>query len=515
MLPQPPYFQATARGRTPEWLRRRAQISPGRLAVTDGELSYTFVELDRAVDRAAARLASLGIGAGRHVAVAAGNSARYAVAVFALARLGAVLLPVNIRLAPAEIAFQLEEGDASFLLYDAERAPLAESLGFEPRALLEEVVGAGTGGEPGLPGASAAGALETGLDAVQCIMFTSGTTGRPKGAMLTFGNHWWSAVGSALNLGLQEDDAWLAAVPLFHVSGLSILWRSVIYGIPAVIHPKFDPEAVHRAIDRGEVTLLSVVATMLQRLLDARGRTPYPPTLRAVLAGGGPVPGHLLERAAELRLPVLQTYGLTETASQVATLSPRDARRKPGSAGKALFPVEVAVDAGPGGEGEILVRGPVVMAGYYKQPEATREAFRGGWLHTGDVGRLDEEGFLYVSGRRSDLIISGGENVYPAEVEAALASHPDVAEAGVVGVPDPEWGEVPAALVALRPGASLGPAELQAFCRTRLAPYKVPKRIRFVESLPRNAAGKLVRAQLREMWQREEGAGKPEEGAGT
>ena len=346
-------------------------------------------------------------------------------------------------------------------------------------------------------------------------MFTSGTTGRPKGAMLTFGNHWWSAVGSALNLGLQEADAWLVAVPLFHVSGLSILWRSVICGISAVIHPKFDPDAVHGAIDRGEATLMSVVATMLQRLLDARGGTPYPPTLRAVLAGGGPVPGHLLQRAAQLGLPVLQTYGLTETASQVATLSLRDARRKPGSAGKALFPVEVAVDAGPGGSGEILVRGPVVMAGYYKQPDATREAFRGGWLHTGDVGRIDEEGFLYVRGRRSDLIISGGENIYPAEVEAALASHPDVAEAGVIGLPDPEWGEVPVALVALRPGRNLDAAELQAFCRSRLAPYKAPKRILFVESLPRNAAGKLVRAQLRKLWKQLEGAEPPEEGEGT
>lgn len=524
MLPQPPYFGATPRGRIPEWLRRRAQISPDRLAVTDGELSYTFAELDRAVDRAAARLAALGIGAGRHVALAAGNSARYAVAVFALARLGAVLLPLNVRLTPAELSFQLEEGDASFLLYDAERAPVADSLGFDPRARLEEVAAGGDGaagagdftrtapGEgPGRDGC----AREFDLDAVQCIMFTSGTTGRPKGAMLTFGNHWWSAIGSALNLGLQESDAWLAAVPLFHVSGLSILWRSVIYGISAVIHPKFDPDAVNRAIDRGEVTLLSLVAAMLQRLLDARGQAPFPPTVRAALAGGGPVPRYLLQRAEQLGLPVLQTYGLTETASQVATLSPRDARRKPGSAGKALFPVEVTVDSPPGGEGEILVRGPVVMAGYYKRPEATREALRGGWLHTGDIGRLDDEGFLYVSGRRSDLIISGGENVYPAEVEAALASHPAVAEAGVIGAADPEWGEVPVALVALRPGANVEAADLQAFCRGLLAPYKIPRRVRFVEALPRNAAGKLIRTQLKEVWQRAGGAETPEEGAVT
>lgn len=503
MFLKPPYFGATTSSRTPEWLRRRAELSPDRLALTDGERSFTFAELDRAVDRAARRLASIGVSERRHVAVVAGNSARYAVAVFALARLGAVLLPVNVRLTPVEIASQLREGDASILLYDAERAPIAEQLGVDACHPLEEA----TGDEPER-GARTDEApplrRELDLDAVQCIMFTSGTTGRPKGAMLTYGNHWWSAVGSLLNLGLAEGDAWLASVPLFHISGLSILWRSVIYGIPAVIHRRFDPEAIHRAIDRGEVTLLSVVSTMLQRLLDARGDVPYPEGFRAALAGGGPVPEHLLRRAAQLGLPVLQTYGMTETASQVATLSFHDAQRKLGSAGKPLFPTEIAIAAQGGREeGEILVRGPVVTAGYYKQPEATREAFQGGWFHTGDVGRFDEEGFLYISGRRSDLIISGGENVYPAEIEAVLASHPAVAEAGVIGLPDPHWGEVPAALVVLRPGARRDPGELQAFCRLRLASYKVPKRLRFVDSLPRNAAGKLLRFQLREVWERE------------
>lgn len=499
----PPYFGASAGGRMPDWLRRRAELSPGRLALTDGKHAFTFAELDRAVDRTALRLASMGVRANRHVAVLAGNSANYALCVYALARLGAVLLPINVRLTAAEIAQQLSDGDAEFLLYDAERATVAERLGFEPRALLDEA--AGERSDDTTPDPGAVLRREFDLNAVECIMFTSGTTGRPKGVMLTFGNHWWSATGSLLNLGFHEGDAWLAAVPLFHVSGLSILWRSVIYGIAAVIHPKFDPEAAHRAIDQGEVTLLSAVATMLQRLLDARGEVPYPPTFRAALIGGGPVPAHLLERAARLRLPVLQTYGLTETASQVATLSCHDARRKLGSAGKPLFPTEVAVAAGPGDEGEILVRGPVVMAGYYKQPEATREAFRGGWLHTGDIGRLDEEGFLYVSGRRSDLIISGGENVYPAEVEAVLASHPAVAEAGVIGLPDPRWGEVPAALVVPRPGANLDTAELQAFCRERLAAYKLPQRIRFAPSLPRNASGKLLRVRLKEMWEHEPG----------
>ncbi|HWO74160.1 MAG TPA: AMP-binding protein, partial [Dehalococcoidia bacterium] len=288
------------------------------------------------------------------------------------------------------------------------------------------------------------------------------------------------------------------------VGGLAILLRSVIYGIPAVVHAAFDPARVNRAIDEEGVTIVSVVANMLQRMLDERHDRPFPDSLRCLLLGGGPAPEALLRRCAAVKAPVVQTYGLTEAASQVSTLSPEDALRKLGSAGKPLFGTELRIldDAGrdcpPGVAGEIAVRGPTVTPGYLKDSAATASALRDGWLHTGDAGYLDAEGYLYVLDRRDDLIISGGENVYPAEVEAVLASHPDVAEAGVFAIADERWGRAPAAAVVLRPGAAVTAEALIGFCRERLARYKTPVRVHVVQTLPRNASGKLLRRELRE-----------------
>jgi O-succinylbenzoic acid--CoA ligase len=336
------------------------------------------------------------------------------------------------------------------------------------------------------------------LSDVYTVIYTSGTTGRPKGALLTYGNYWWSAVGSALNLGSHTGDRWLVVLPLFHVGGLSILVRAAIYGIPAVVHSSFDPVAVNRAIDEDGVTIVSVVSTKLQRMLDQRGNRPYPAALRCVLLGGGPAPQPLLEACAARGVPVVQTYGLTETASQVATLAPADALRKLGSAGQPLLPTELRIaSAGAMDVGEILVRGPTVMRGYINRPEETALALRDGWLHTGDLGYLDGEGYLYVVSRRHDLIISGGENIYPAEVESVLLVHPAVEEAAVFGLPDARWGHVPAAAVKLRGGMAASEAELIDFCRERLAGYKVPKLVRFTAALPRNAAGKLLREEIK------------------
>jgi O-succinylbenzoic acid--CoA ligase len=260
---------------------------------------------------------------------------------------------------------------------------------------------------------------------------------------------------------------------------------------------------VNEAIDRQGITCVSLVAAMLGRVLDARGERPVPATLRVVLLGGGPAPRPLLERSARLGVPVIQTYGMTEAASQVATLAPADALRKLGSAGKPLLPTELRIErdgapAPPGTPGEILVRGPTVTSGYLNRPDETAGALRDGWLHTDDVGYLDAEGYLYVLDRRDDLINSGGENVSPAEIEATLLAHPAIEDAGVVGVPDPRWGEVPVAMVKLRSEGALDAATVVAFCATRLARYKIPQAIHFVDSLPRNAAGKLIRRDLRE-----------------
>ena len=450
--------------RVPDWLRQRAASTPSRVALIVDDQRWSFAELDARVDGAACALRARGVGAGQRVGIRAANSAGFVAAVHALMRLGCVLVPINTRLTASEVDWQVEDAELALCLEDADLLALMNGRG-EPRE------------------------REFDLEAWHSIVYTSGTTGRPKGAILTYGNHWWSAVASALNLGLLPDDTWLACLPLFHVGGLSILLRSVICGMTAVVQPRFEAAEVNRAIDAHGVSIVSVVSTMLDRMLVERGERAYPSSLRCVLLGGGPAPRPLLERAAAVRVPVVQTYGLTETASQLTTLAPEDALRKLGSAGKPLMGAQVRIAA----DGEIFVRGPSVSPGYLKHPP------HGDWLNTGDLGELDGDGYLYVLDRRDDLIVSGGENVYPAEVEAALLAHPAVADAGVVGVADAEWGQAVGAFVVIAPGARVNGEELAAFCRQRLAGYKVPRLWEIRDSLPRNAAGKLLRRELKEL----------------
>lgn len=485
--------------RLPDWLARRAALHPERPALIAPGGLWSFAELHAWASRIAAGLGASGLRPGERVAILAHNQPAYAAAIHAAPRCGVVLVPLNTRLAATELAWQLADSGATLLLHDDAHARLAASLGAVPCVSLAAVAAQrAAGGEPG-PTASLA------LDAPHTIIYTSGTTGRPKGAVLTAGNHWWSATASALNLGLHADDRWLAVLPLFHVGGLAIVLRGAIYGMPVVLHERFDPGAALAAIDHEGVTIASLVAVMLQRMLELRGERPLPPNFRCALLGGGPAPRPLLETCAARGVPVVQTYGMTETASQAATLAPADALRKLGSAGQPLLPLELRIraaghDAAPGEVGEICVRGPMVTPGYHNNPGASAAALVDGWLHTGDLGYLDAEGFLYVVERRSDLIISGGENIYPAEVEAVLLAHPAVAEAGVVGVPDARWGQVPVAAVVVAAGYAPDEAlaaELHAFCRARLATYKCPRRVHFQIALPRTAAGKLRRAELR------------------
>ena len=320
------------------------------------------------------------------------------------------------------------------------------------------------------------------MDDLQCRILTSGTSGKPRPVGLTYGNFLFSAVGSAFNIGVEPEDRWLCCLPLSHVAGLSIILRSVIYGTTAVLLDGFDTEQVASTLVSGGISLLSLVPTQLIRLLEAEADLSRP---RAILIGGGPVPPDALREALNRGATVVQTYGMTETCSQVTTLAPADAERRIGSAGRPLLTTHVRIE-----DGEILVQGPTV----------SREAIDpDGWLHTGDLGRIDEEGFLYVTGRNSEVIVTGGENVMPAEVEAVLLSHPAVADAAVVGRPDPEWQEAVCALVVLADGEEAGEEELRSHCSATLAPYKVPKRVDFVSSLPRTASGKLLRGELPEL----------------
>lgn len=305
--------------------------------------------------------------------------------------------------------------------------------------------------------------------AVHTVIHTSGTTGEPRAVELSYANHMASAAASADALGVEDDDRWLCPLPLHHVGGLNVLIRSVIHRTTVVLHERFDPECVKATLEAGEVTLASMVPTMLQRLRDAGlSRTPG---VRAIALGGGPIAPGLLEWAAEQSIPAVPVYGLTETCSQVVA----------GSPGRALAGVELRLAA----DGEILIRGAMV---------ALRSAGEDGWLHTGDLGRLDDQELLHVEGRKKELIVTGGENVAPLEVEQALMAHPGVADAGVTGIADETWGEAIVAFVVL--SAPVSARELQAWCRDRLAAFKVPKRVVAVNALPRNANGKLLRDRL-------------------
>lgn len=495
----------------PDWLTRLRHCDAVALRSGDEDISYA--RLYRWAAGLAALLVGQGVQAGTRVAVLARDARVFATALHALRFARAVMIPVNVRLTPGEIAWQMQRADVGFTLCDAGHRSLWDATGCaNPVFALsgDDLRDGGSllAGADRMLESAVARMLEQSMERVnatdvQSIVFTSGTTGHPKGARITYANHLYGAAASAFRLGALPDDRWLTPLPLFHVGGQAVLMRSAMYGSAAVVHDAFDPMAVNRSIDHEGITLLSVVPSMLARMLRERGDRPYPAALRCILLGGGAAPAPLVEECLRRGVPIAATYGLTEANSQVATLAPADARRKVGSSGQPLAFSEVRIvgadgrPAAPLAEGEILVRGPTVADGYDRNGEATAAAFRDGWLHTGDIGYLDEEGFLFVLDRRTDLIVSGGENVYPAEVEAALLAHPDVLEAGVVGVPDEQYGQAPLAVVRLREGSAAG-LDLPAFCRVRLAAYKAPRHVRVVSGpLPRNAAGKLLRQELR------------------
>jgi len=501
--------QRGSRGvRVRSWLLERARLSGAEEAVRFGERRVSFEALAELSLRAAGRLRRRGVKQGDLVAVLLANGLDFVQLLHAVSLCGSRLLPLSTRLTPEELVGQLRASRATHFLYgegelgERARAAIRELPDLEGAAL-EEPWFQGSE-DPAHPGALA---RHIDLGEVLAVLFTSGTSAAPKGVRLSYGNLEASAFAAALHLELRRDDRWLACLPLFHIGGLSILMRNVLLGSSVLIHERFDPARVSAAIDEG-ITHVSLVPTMLGRLLDVRGERPTPASLRGILLGGAAAPPALLERAQKLGFPVFPSYGLTEACSQVATRAPGDpeaASQPSGSVGRALFGTEIRIaDSGgeplpPEREGEILVRGPTVMAGYLGDAEATSRALRDGWLRTGDVGILDPEGRLRVVDRKDDLIVSGGENVSPAEVEAVLREHPEVAEVGVAGLPDPDLGSSVTAWIVPRAGASCRAEDLRRFCRGRLAGFKVPKEIRFAAELPRNSSGKLLRRCLPEL----------------
>lgn len=477
----------------PNWLKQRAMLTPHREALIYEEQSWTFLEMQQKSEQYAQKIARFFLNKNDVVAVLLKNRPHAVWIIHALQQLNVQTVFLNKQLTTEELTYQLKDSQATLLICENEFKVILKE--FEEKSLKVTTVA----DLNCMPSQSVDTREMFPLDDVCSIMYTSGTTGKPKGVLQTYGNHWWSAVGSVLNLGLNENDAWLCTMPLFHISGLSILIRSIVYGIPVYLMEQFDEKKVNQLLQTGKITIMSVVSTMVQRMLADLGEKKYAPALRCLLLGGGPAPKPLLEACKSKGIPIFQTYGMTETASQIVTLSPEDSLKKLGSAGKPLFPAQIRIiseEGTPGAHtiGEIMVKGPNITKGYLNRPDANKASFQDDWFLTGDIGSIDEEGYLYVLDRRSDLIISGGENIYPAEIEEVLIAHDAIAEAGVAGVDDPEWGKVPYGFVVSL--ETVSEAELLAFCRSKLAKYKVPKRIIFVNALPKTASNKLLRREL-------------------
>lgn len=437
-----------------DWLAQRSQSCPDRTALLADGAEVTYAELEAEATWVARRLAAHGVRRGSVAALTMHARREQVVLVHALMKIGAALLPLSPRLT------------------DAERDALIAAE--EPIVDLDDA-GELTQTEADMPLLG-----EHDMDDVCARVLTSGSTGSPRPVGLSYGNFLWSAVGSAFNIGVEPEDRWLCCVPLSHIAGLGIVMRSVIYGTTAAVHDGFDVDRVAASLEEERITQLSLVTTMLTRLLDAGADLSGP---RAILVGGGPVPEEPLEEAIAKGATVVQTYGLTETCSQVTTLAPADAKRKLGSAGRPLLTTHLRIQ-----DGEILIQGPTVAPG---------RADADGWLHTGYLGRIDEEGFLYVEDRMDDLIVSGGENVAPAEVEKVLLRHPEVADAAVIGREDPEWQQAVTAVVVLESGSDATPDDLRRHCAESLAGFKVPKRVELAAALPRTPSGKLMRRALR------------------
>lgn len=501
-----------------DWLGRRAALSPAAIAFYDrvnGDRAITYRQWNQQVNQTARLLASMGLRRGDRLAILARNSVAYLDLFFACQKLGAILQALNWRLAPRELAVILEGGAPTVVAYDRDFAAviaglrrdaagcLASARGFlaidgDTRALPEDIPLDRRAAEPSDP----LPAIELGADDPWVLCYTGGTTGIPKAAVLTHGTITWNAIGTIASWGLRSDDIAILNAPLFHTGGLNVFTAPLVFcGGASIVCREFDAGEVLDLIDRRGVTLFFGVPTMFTTILQhPRAATADFSRLRILISGGAPCPLPIFEALWARGAPFTSGYGLTEAGPNNFWLPPEEVRRRPGSVGAPLMHVDIRVvdeagaEVGPEEVGELWIRGPHVCAGYWQDPTASAATIVDGWLRTGDLCRRDADGYVTIVGRRKEMFISGGENVYPAEVEGVLAAHPDVVEVAVVGVADPHWGEVGRAFVVARPG--LEPAALLAFARERLARYKVPKTAVIVDALPRTGAGKIDKKRL-------------------
>ncbi len=499
-----------------DWLARREILTPNKPALVIWETGerISYRDLNARANRSANFLRGrLGIAQGDRVSILAANSADYLALFYACGKLGAIFVPLNWRLTARELAFMINDSGPKVFFYGPEYAAAVDEMksavSVRQYVAMERFrpgdVAAYADIQSGSPAAPPP-ALDFGLDQPWAILYTGGTTGLPKGAILTHGNVTWNSINTIVSWGLREDDVIPSFTPMFHTGGLNVFVNPLIHmGGTSILAKGFEVEQTLSILERGHATVLFMVPTMFTMLAASpRFASADLSSLRYCISGGAPCPAALYHAYWDRGLVFKQGYGLTEAGPNTFYVHPDDVKRKIGSVGKPLFHIDLRIvdDEGrvvPQGQvGELLIRGPHVTPGYWNRPEETARTIVDGWLHTGDLAMVDDEGFYYIVDRKKDMFISGGENVYPTEVEDVIYLHPAVLEAAVIGVPDAKWGEVGRAIVALKAGATLSESELLEFCRQRLARYKVPKSVAFVASLPKSAANKILKRTLRE-----------------
>ena len=488
----------------PELLQQRASAAPEKVFLLSeaDKRQFTYREFEQAVGRAAGMLAARGIGKGDVVSLLLPNSVEYVIAYFACWQRGALAGPVNGHLKRQEIEYVVSNSESKLMLVNSEFLPKVEEVPVARVVFDDERQAAEEFKE--------SSKANTGLEDEAIIIYTSGTTGKPKGCLLTHGNVIANARQISSWLGFTEKDRLFTLMPLFHMNAVSVTTMSALYaGGSTVVSPKFSASRFWNVISDYQITSFGSVATMLSMLLST-----YPEgvpeglktdQLRFAMCGSAPVPAEILRRFEEtFNCLVVEGYGLSESTCR-STFNPPDERRRPGSCGLPIGNEMRVVDEDdqdvPEGDlGEIVLRGENILKGYFKNEAATETAFRNGWFHTGDIGYRDAEGFYYIVDRKSDMIIRGGENIYPREIDEVLYQHPQIGAAAVIGVPDQLYGEEVAAVVVLKPGAEISEQDVIEFCKARLADYKCPKTVRFVEDIPKGPTGKLLKRELAQMF---------------
>lgn len=497
-----------------QWLVKHSKNRPDHMALIHNEHRYTYRQLNERVNKVANAFLSIGVMKGDRVNVLLFNTKEMIESLFACAKIGAILVPINFRLSVDEVLYIVNDSGAKHFIYDERMKFLVDELrtkkstvqtyiqvGNDPHEddlVYENLVENAPNNEPG---------FRITLNDIHMMMYTSGTTGRPKGAMLTHGNTQWNAINAIHVTPFDYQDITLSVAPLFHIGGMSVFTTPLLYkGGTVILDDIFDPFRVLQKIQEEKVTCLFLVPVMWQLLMAVPNFESYDiSSLRFAVSGGAPCPLTVIEFFQKKNIPFYEGFGLTETAPFVSILEREYSVLKNGSVGKEPMHTSVRIvdpedrDVAPGEVGELIVKGPNVMIGYWNKPEETKEAIKNGWFYTGDLAKFDEDGFIYIVDRKKDMIITGGENVYPIEVEQVLYRHPNVREVAVVGYPDEKWGESIKAVIALKnPKKPLTLEDVQNFLNGKIARYKIPKKLEIVDELPRNATGKILKTVLRE-----------------